>query len=58
MKKMTKKEFEDYVNFDVEIPPDDRKSNGGRIPDHAPYGTWLRKNDPVAFEIAYRELES
>lgn len=44
-------EFEDYLN-DLGAPEADLESNGGRIPDHIPYGTWLRKNDSLAFWYA------
>ena len=50
----TKIAYEAYLN-DFGIPEDDKKSNGGRIPDHARYGSWVRKNDPIAFEVGYQE---
>jgi len=52
--KKTKSEFVNYLNG-FGIPEDDKRSNGGRISDHAKYGTWLRKNDPIAFEVGFRE---
>lgn len=51
---MTKDQFEESLN-ELEIPNDDLKSNGGRIPDHLEYGTWLRRNDPIAFNVAYND---
>ena len=47
-------------NFEIEldeigIPEDDKKSNGGRIPDSANYGAWLHMHDPIAFEVAYQD---
>ena len=51
---LSKKEFEQLLN-EISIPADDLKSNGGRIPDKALYGSWLRRNDPILFNIAYRE---
>lgn len=47
-------------NFEIEldeigIPEDDKKSNGGRIKDSANYGSWVRQNDPIAFEVGYNE---
>jgi len=51
----TRKEFEAYLNDFISIPEDDKKSNGGRIPDWAKYGTWMRKNDPIAFSLGFRE---
>lgn len=47
---MTKDQAEEYLN-DLGIPENDKRSNGGRIPDNADYGTWLRRNDPIAFEV-------
>lgn len=49
-----KKQYEEYLN-ELGAPEDDKKSNGGRIPDHAKYGSWLRRNDTIAFEVGYRE---
>lgn len=51
---MSKGEFESILN-DCGSPEHDLKSNGGRCPDKAKYGTWLRKNDPIAFEVEYRD---
>jgi len=51
---MTKSEYEEYLN-EIGIPEDDKRSNGGRIPDDANYGTWLRRNDSIAFEVGYQE---
>ena len=51
-KAMTMKQYEEYLN-EFPIPEKDKKSNGGRIPDHAKFGTWLRKNDPIAFNCGY-----
>ena len=52
----TKKDFEEYLN-EIGTPEDDKKSNGGRIPDYCKYGTWLRKNDCIAFEVGYSEFK-
>lgn len=52
----TKKDYVQYLN-EMPIPIDDCKSCGGRIPDHANYGDWLRKNDPIAFEVGFREWD-
>jgi len=51
---MTKKEYEEDLN-DMSVPISDTKSCGGRIPDNAKYGTWLRRNDPIAFQVGYQE---
>lgn len=53
---MTKKEYEQQLN-EIGIPEDDKKSNGGRIPDHAKYGSWLRRNDPIAFQCGYNDIK-
>lgn len=52
----TKKDYEEYMN-EMGIPHDDIKSNGGRIPDNCKYGSWIRRNDPVAFNVGYREFK-
>lgn len=53
---MTKNDYEEYLN-ELGIPEADKKSNGGRIPDHVPYGTWLRRNDSIAFEVGYNDYK-
>ena len=52
--KHTKIEFENYLN-ELQIPEDDKQSNGGCIPNNCKYGTWIRKHDPIAFTVAYNE---
>jgi hypothetical protein len=55
---MTKKEYEKELNEIV--PPDhDHPKNKGRVPWSmvGKYGTWLRKNDPIMFEVGYNERE-
>lgn len=47
-------EYETWLDS-LGVPDDDKRSNGGRIPDHARYGFWLRKNDPIAFRVGYNE---
>lgn len=56
LKDLTKQDYQDYLN-DVGTPEDDKKSNGGRIPDHAEYGRWLRRNDPIAFNVGYNDFK-
>lgn len=53
-KNWTRKDSENELN-DIGTPPDDLKSNGGRISDKTKYGTWLRKNDPIAFNVYHNE---
>ena len=55
MKQRTKKQYENYLN-DFNVPESEKKSNGGPIPNKSKLGTWLRKNDPIAFEVGYREF--
>lgn len=51
----TRAQYEYWVN-QVDVADDDKRSNGGRIPDHCQnYGTWLRRNDPIAFNVGYNE---
>jgi hypothetical protein len=50
-----KADFERNLN-ELGIPEDDKKSNGGRISDHAKYGTWLRRNDPIVFNLGFSDF--
>ena len=50
----TRKDYEEWLNV-LGIPDDDLKSEGGRIPDRAKYGSWIRRNDPILFNVGYRE---
>lgn len=50
----TRKDAEQDLN-EIGTPEDDKRSNGGRIPDRAKYGTWMRRNDPVAFNIHHQD---
>ena len=54
--KPTRGEYEEALN-DIGIPLDDTKSEGGRIPDYAKYGTWIRRNDKIAFNVGYNNYE-
>jgi hypothetical protein len=57
MTKMNKAELEAYLNK-TGTPEHDHPENGGRVSwkmvDR--YGTWLRRNDPIAFTVAYNDL--
>ena len=53
---MTRQEYQENLN-EIGTPEDDLKSNGGRIPDTAKYGNWLRCNDPIAFEVGYGDAK-
>lgn len=50
----TKRDYEEWLN-DLDIPFEDLKSNGGLVPDGAKYGAWMRRNDPIAFNVGYGE---
>jgi hypothetical protein len=50
----TRKAYEEYLN-ELGTPDADLYSNGGRVPDGAKYGAWLRRNDPIAFNVGYNE---
>jgi len=52
--KKSKKDYENFLN-ELGIPNSDLISNGGRIRDGSKYGSWLRRNDSIAFEVGYRE---
>ena len=49
---MSIREYEDWLN-ELGVPDKDLESNGGRIPDGDKYGSWLRRNDPIAFRVGY-----
>lgn len=51
---MTKRQYVEWLN-ELGVPAEDCKSEGGRIPDGAHYGAWLRRNDPIAFEVGWQE---
>ena len=53
-KKPTKTDYQYFLN-EIGIPEDEKQSNGGRCRDSTPYGWWLRKHDPVAFNAGYNE---
>lgn len=55
---MTKKQYEEYLNDIGCQDRDELKSHGGRVPDYCKYGSWLRRNDPILFEIGLREVNS
>jgi hypothetical protein len=53
--RLTKKAYEIYLN-ELGVPRDEKWSNGGRIKNSIKkYGTWLRNNDPVMFNVGYNE---
>lgn len=56
MKQHTRKQIEMYLN-EMSTPYMDLKSHGGRVPDSAKYGSWLRRNDPVAFNVGYNDYK-
>ena len=50
----TKEAYTEWLN-EIGTPNEDLKSEGGRVPDNAKYGNWVRKHDPIAFNVGYRE---
>ncbi len=48
-----RKLYEKWLN-EIGCPEADKKENGGRC-GSANYGAWLRKNDPIAFEVGFNE---
>ena len=52
---ITRADYEEYLN-EIGIPENDKWSNGGRIrPTCTQYGTWMRINDPIAFNVGYQD---
>lgn len=49
----TMKQHEDYLN-QLEAPEGTSSLSKRRIKEGG-YGTWLRRNDPIQFEVSYRE---
>ncbi|MBS4012624.1 MAG: hypothetical protein KGZ97_02520 [Bacteroidetes bacterium] len=49
--------YERHLN-QLGVPENDRKSNGGRIPDYVKYGTWIRVNETEKFEAGYEEFKA
>ena len=45
--------YERHLN-QLGIPEQEKKSNGGIIPDYVKYGTWLRVNNSEFFEEGYQ----
>ena len=54
--KATKRDYEEWLN-ELGAPEHDLKSNGGRVPDNSKYGSWLRRNDPIAFQVGFNEWQ-
>ena len=52
----TRKKTEEELN-EIGCPIDDHPENGGRVPWSmiCKYGTWMRKNDPIAFSVYHNE---
>ena len=55
---MFRKEFEQILN-EIGCPKNDHPENNGRCTwaGVQKYGSWLRRNDPIAFNVAYNENE-
>jgi hypothetical protein len=54
MAKLTRADAERWYN-EAGVPEHEKRSRGGRIPDHARYGSWLRRNDAYAFDVYFNE---
>lgn len=54
MMKITKKQFEQYLNEVVECLPEEDFIIGGKYR-RMKYGTAMRKYDPIAFEVGYKD---
>jgi hypothetical protein len=60
MVRVTKKDYEEYLNDlgdDMGDTNPELKMNGGRMPNRSKYGTWMRANDPIAFNVGFGEHE-
>ena len=55
----TKKDYVEYLN-EIGVPEHDHPENGGRVTWSYinKYGEWLKKNDPIAFEVGYSEWKN
>ena len=53
-RKLNKKGFEKHLN-EIGVPSHDKASLGGRC-NSKNYGTWLRRNDKVEFEVKYKKI--
>jgi hypothetical protein len=53
---MSRKDFQQYLD-ELGPPEHDHPENGGRVPMGSVncYGGWLRRTDPIAFEVGYGE---
>ena len=54
----TKKEYEEWLN-ELGCPDDDHPDSGGRCSWDGVrnYGSWLRRNDPIAFQVGFNEWD-
>jgi len=54
----TRTDYEKWLN-ELGCPDHDHPDNDGRVPCICIdiYGTWLRCNDPIAFNVGYQEWE-
>lgn len=57
MKNISKGTYELYLNSTC-VSKTIYKSGGGRVPDKYlyRYGKWLRRYDPIAFEVGYNDM--
>jgi hypothetical protein len=52
MKTITRAKYVEILN-EIGAPEHEK----GRIPERAKYGAWLRRNDPIAFEVGFNEYQ-
>ena len=55
--KKTKLAYQQHLN-EIGTPQAELRSNGGRVYDFAKWGNWMRKNDPIAFEVGFRDWKN
>lgn len=53
----TRKQYENFLNELGFEDDDDKMTIGGKLR-KGMYGTMLRKHDPIAFEVGFREFEN
>ena len=52
----TKQDHTESLN-ELGVPFHDQRSNGGRDPDNALFGNWMRAHDRIAFNVSYSEAK-
>ena len=52
-----RKDYEQWLTK-LGIPPHQKKSFGGDVPDQASYGAWLRRYHPIVFNVGFYEWKA